>query len=100
MVFALCSESTGTLNFLGTSSSAYDFGCFTAAIPTPTALLWGTRRLDNQKHRTTWSLFCVSVQESSGRDHFFCPKAAPWGMCRAARVAILTPLNSLGRAWG
>lgn len=39
MVFDLCSVSTGTLNFFGTSSSAYDLGCFTAAIADATAFL-------------------------------------------------------------
>ena len=51
IVFDLCSVSTGTLNFLGTSSSAYDFGPFTAAIPTPTASLWATHRLGSHRQQ-------------------------------------------------
>ena len=49
IVFDLCSVSTGTLNFLGTSSSAYDFGPLTAAIPTPEDALWAAQKLGSQR---------------------------------------------------
>lgn len=62
IVFDLCSVSTGKLNFFGTSSSAYDFGCFTAAIPTPTAFLWGTHKLDSQENHSDRSVSCAVRQ--------------------------------------